>query len=755
MSEHRESVPIPTANEVAASMRMPGYDYIYAVIPGPGLVTFHSQQRRAFNLVWSLTETKVIQEGSTVGVVGAGLAGITAAAASGMLGCKVTLFESGLLPFHQQRGNFTRYVHPNILEWPRPCASNAHTSLPNLNWTADRCALVIQEIDAQWKTVPNVEIKPLQEVTQVSARAHGARITVDRPFDQTEYDCVIVCVGFGKEKSFGGMHAPTYWENDALHQVDFSDGQRVLVSGTGDGGLVELMRLMIADFDHGRILEALAAHPPLQALKEDILKAEDRARAGDSSEAGSTLMTAYKTMQIEKSFPNDLRSRIRSNARVTLNGTGDTPYQLSSSILNRVITYVLIKWGIVEYIPGRLLSLQQTESKAVVEFDRKPVLTRLEFDRVVVRHGPVGQLAKLFGSEAAEELRKPTRRISAVRSVELWPPGSFGGTVLSNEYLQITYARAARFYLAFQEVVQTRWGTQASVKIGFDVGHATYLVNVPKTESMADAPSVFARIPVVYESPDEVRIRPDARTSTRRYRPLVCGIGIQNYDLVSREGTLFSGTLGCFVETSDGRPAFLSALHVLAGDKSPNIGDLIVQAPQSTNPSLDGIARLHSFIPLRLNGHDKLSPDFSIANFCDVGLATLLPGVEFVPAFPPEYQLPLPKVVTDTSLEEFLSADEVWIIGSSSGPKRAHISAVAVVTWISYDNGKAMFRDCLELQSRDGSPLNAPGDSGSLVIRDDGSIVGMTFAGNSKMTLAFRLPAVLDALACRLITFSR
>jgi hypothetical protein len=36
------------------------------------------------------------------------------------------------------------------------------------------------------------------------------------------------------------------------------------------------------------------------------------------------------------------------------------------------------------------------------------------------------------------------------------------------------------------------------------------------------------------------------------------------------------------------------------------------------------------------------------------------------------------------SLEAILSAEGVWIVGSSSGPKRAYIRSVAVVTYINY-----------------------------------------------------------------------
>jgi hypothetical protein len=392
------------AAETAAAMRID--NYIYAVVPARGPVTFHSQQRRAFNLVWSLAETKQIANEASIGVVGAGLTGLTVAAAAGMLGCSVTLLESGQLPFHEQRGNATRFIHPNILDWPRPGALNRHTQLPYLNWSANNCDTVIREVEAQWKTIPNVKFKPLRTVSSIESKADGARVTISVPFDQESFDCVIVCVGFGKERTFADFPGTTYWQNDELHQV--ADNRRFLITGTGDGGLIDLMRLVITDFQHGQIWETVAAHPPLQEIAKEILEADDEARQAGESDAASTLMAAYTQLKLEDRFPDSLRKSVRHNAQVTLNGSAKTPFQLSASILNRVLTYGLLRWHAIEYIDGRLVSKKSRSKKNEVIFDRIAQPRSKIFDRVIVRHGPSGQLLTLFGEEVARNFLKPS-----------------------------------------------------------------------------------------------------------------------------------------------------------------------------------------------------------------------------------------------------------------------------------------------------------------------------------------------------------
>jgi hypothetical protein len=110
---------------------------VYGLVPKFGPVSFYSQQKRAYNLVSALRLAGRLPPGTTAAVVGAGLAGITASAAAHMLGCKVTLFESNEAPFHQQHGNHTRFIHPNVIEWPRQSWMAGETELPFLNWSAE------------------------------------------------------------------------------------------------------------------------------------------------------------------------------------------------------------------------------------------------------------------------------------------------------------------------------------------------------------------------------------------------------------------------------------------------------------------------------------------------------------------------------------------------------------------------------------------------------------------------------------------
>ena len=276
------------AASVAAAMRVPSYSHVYAIVPGRGPVTFHSQQRRAFNLLWALAETREVAPHTRVGIIGGGLAGMTAASAAAMLRCDVSVMDAGSLPFHQQRGCTTRYIHPNILDWPTPHALTRTTTLPHMNWTADVCSNVIDQVEQQLSTIPTIKLIPGVTVTRIIQTDSETRVTLS-PYDLILFDCVISCVDWARKicRWYGRV---LYWKDDDLHQFDFKKHPEVLITGTGDGGLIDMMRLLIDGFDHKNVWETVAAHPPLRALVPAIEEAETAARAiADLNEAGSSL----------------------------------------------------------------------------------------------------------------------------------------------------------------------------------------------------------------------------------------------------------------------------------------------------------------------------------------------------------------------------------------------------------------------------------------------------------------------------------
>jgi hypothetical protein len=268
-----------TPEEILASMRVPlsaiQSSPVYAIVPKTGPVSFHSQQRRAFNLVTALHTKGAIGPNKTIGVIGAGLAGITASAAAHILGANVTVFEQNEDIFHQQKGNHTRYIHPNVIDWPRSNSISYDTDLPYLNWTAADCTAVIEQIEHQWRSL-KINLKLRSRVRVVDATANSAYISCPAPFYYNEFDVVLVAVGFGAENTFG-LNQPSYWSDDSLHQLLTTSRKILFVTGTGDGGLIDAMRLAILNFDHGDVLLRVMTHPPLLDIAERLIETDHEA----------------------------------------------------------------------------------------------------------------------------------------------------------------------------------------------------------------------------------------------------------------------------------------------------------------------------------------------------------------------------------------------------------------------------------------------------------------------------------------------
>ncbi|ATB28598.1 FAD-dependent oxidoreductase [Melittangium boletus] len=395
-------------------------------------VTLLSQQVRSLNLVYALHKCERLWPGSKVAVIGGGVAGMTAAAAAARIGCEVTLLEKQAALLNVLRGNTTRYVHPHVYDWPLPGSERTNADLPLLSWEAASAKNVVLQLEKAWNDLPErSRIKVFFNVKSIDILdAHEGRrhLTWTTPSQEDEsFDAILLTVGFGLEKEIKGVHWLSYWDNDRLNQTVRGDGvESYLVSGCGDGGLVDLLRLRLHDFSQEHVLEEFLNVPSQQELKARLLEIEDRARLkSDPNEASLCVLQGYKELPGTAEIDDRIRARLRDDTKVTLNGIGERALGLQSSILNRLlVSRLLFKFG-TQYRRGEIGVPQKQGDLYQVRFvTGKPEL----FNHVICRHGPQQPSAL---DDAFPDIGKKCDSLRARNELDqtrwpLWPHGFFG-----------------------------------------------------------------------------------------------------------------------------------------------------------------------------------------------------------------------------------------------------------------------------------------------------------------------------------------
>lgn len=383
-----------TAEDVIRHMEVPETRGLYVLGCFEGRVTLLSQQVRALNLVYALRETKRIQDGSRVLVVGGGAAGMTIATAAARLGCSVTLLEKKGQLLSLFRGNHTRWLHPHIYDWPQDDALSNDARLPLLSWRAALAGDVALQLEEEWNRLPErSRIKVIFNVQSVdlgSVAGSIRRVSWNAPGRDTgSFEVVVLAVGFGFEQRVEGIAWASYWDDDRLHQAH-RDGRRHrhLISGCGDGGLVDLLRVRLSDFRHEKLVEEFLGSPELGTVKRELLAIEDKALAlqhtqGDGS-AAEFLEEQYRALCVPAEVDKVIEKRLRPDTEAVLNGLDESPLTPNACIFNRfLVSRLLLQFG-VGYRAGKF-SFKREGEKYLVKFRTG---APEEFDYITCRHGP-------------------------------------------------------------------------------------------------------------------------------------------------------------------------------------------------------------------------------------------------------------------------------------------------------------------------------------------------------------------------------
>jgi hypothetical protein len=158
------------------------------------------------------------------------------------------------------------------------------------------------------------------------------------------FDRVIVAVGYGLEKD----NTLSYWRNDTLGQPSLAGAHRTyLVSGQGDGAMIEVLRLRISQYRQDRILDEVivrlpALHNAVKALQQQF------------PEPAPGMFAAFEGLEKEPEFESarkELMRRLRRDTEVILHlrkrmlAELFEDKDLKIAFQNRLLIYLLYKCG--------------------------------------------------------------------------------------------------------------------------------------------------------------------------------------------------------------------------------------------------------------------------------------------------------------------------------------------------------------------------------------------------------------------------
>jgi FAD dependent oxidoreductase len=334
---------------------------IYHIGPFARRISFATQQTRALNLIWALKSAGKIDESSSVVVIGGGLAGITAAASLAEMKCRVTLLEKEEEVLSQQAGTSHRVVHPNINHWPE---KDAHptTQFPLFDWFAGKCSSVITNIRTAW-TEKYVKTGRVRFVGGVAVERHvaeaGGRISfrMTPAKDNDNYSAAIVAAGFAKERVLSNYPCESYWVHDGL-EAERNSSRSFVVSGCGDGGLLDALRLAFKTeaFDRGKLTIKIVEMLGYDSETSKIIRqAEKDVEKMEEAEASIRLEIEYR--RAVAALPDDvgkllLDSLYPKKGVVTLVGREPKPYSLAAAPINKLLLTIAKDQGRIAYDHG-------------------------------------------------------------------------------------------------------------------------------------------------------------------------------------------------------------------------------------------------------------------------------------------------------------------------------------------------------------------------------------------------------------------
>lgn len=462
---------------------------LYFLGPGERRITFYSQQVRGLRTAHALLKTDKVRKGEDVAVVGAGAAGLTAAVALALGGAVVTLYDPTDEPLSLQSGS-PRLLHPHIYEWPDLGSLDAVAGLPILDWTADTGDAVFKALqgafatyDARLKT--GLDFMGKSRLKALIREDDRWRVTFEPNGDPDPNACtrkfktVILAMGFGEERVWGGAEPSRYWKSGSADtaSLETDSGTHYLISGAGDGGLTDLMALLIRDFQHVDFAREVLA----KIDGDRLAKAIDAACEGAvlDTDLEPAFRTHVRPVLSDYGVLDHLRLRVRTDRQVTMNSNRALFAHRRAARLNQLLAFAIMEAAAkagnqVTSTPGAFAGITGDGANRTVTLTAAGASSVITVNKVICRHGPETKKLYKFAEDQFDRFRAHSDAAIAANGALAEPPSLHPETFAFFEELDIallggsagTALRAAGVQRDSVVRISRDTATQALVQIG-------------------------------------------------------------------------------------------------------------------------------------------------------------------------------------------------------------------------------------------------------------------------------------------------
>ncbi|MBO0609549.1 hypothetical protein [Myceligenerans salitolerans] len=249
------------------------------------------------------------------------------------------------------------------------------------------------------------------------------------------------------------------------------------------------------------------------------------------------------------------------------------------------------------------------------------------------------------------------------------------------------------------------------------------------------------------------RIRPLGELGPRRLAPTSQAQGETNHVRPLRPGVsighvgVTAGTLGAFVRRPDapGEIYALSNYHVLAGSPQANPGDVVLQPGPADGGLLPG---------------DRVGELTRVATLVAGEVCATDAAIARLDSSEVDHTYPVGRVAR---IARPVGGESVEKVGRTTAVTRGRVTAIELDDVIvGYEDlGALSFDDQVEIEGN-GVAFSRGGDSGALVYREDGTAIGLLFAGSESggqggkgLTYANPIDVVLETMEVELAATER